>query len=119
MNDVNVSYDDDLLDWANDNLGNEYDLPDNSGSEDSEESEKVEDEVQITHDPREPIQPVSRNPIPKPNPKLKQVVIRRQIMPELVGLPKIVAKSEYWGGYLARGSTKFTKHRNCHFATQT
>ena len=66
LNDVNVSYDDDLLDWANDNLCNEYDLPDNSGSEDSEESEKVEDEVQITHDPREPIQPVSINPIPNP-----------------------------------------------------
>jgi hypothetical protein len=98
--------DDDLLDWANDQLGKDSERPDLSGSDGSEESEE-EDEVQITHDPKEKILPKQRNPNPKPPTKRQpSVVLRRQLLPEVVCIPKIKPKNEEWRVYLEKGATE-------------
>ena len=66
------------IDWANQSLGNESEHPDVSESDDSEESEDGKDEVQSTHDPREVIRPDPMIQIPRPQPKTKTIVIRKQ-----------------------------------------
>jgi len=95
------------IDWANQSLGNESEHPDASESDDSGESEDGKDEVQSTHDPRKVIRPDPMIQIPRPQPKTKTVVIRKQTRPELVDFPRIVANSENWRDQLARRSEDF------------